>query len=130
MHRNTLRQGSLNLLYRMFTFICFLFLTGFLLWMNTSQRVTQPAKTGLMAALSARPVQSKWLATLLFAAALLLAVCMLGPGSGIFASVVILMTAGGLIVLLRPFHYLGIRSVLFILMICFILELLSDYAGQ
>lgn len=114
----------------MFTFISFLFLAGFLLWMNTSQRTTRSAKTGLMATLSARPVQSKWLATLLFTVALFLAVCILGTGSGIFASVVILMAAGGLTVLLRPFNYFSIRSVLLIFIICLLLEFLFDYAGQ
>lgn len=98
--------------------------------MNTSQRITRSAKTGLTAALSARPVQSKWLATLLFAVALLLAVRILGTGSGIFASVVILMAAGGLTVLLRPFNYFSMRSVLLIFLICLLLELLFNYAGQ
>lgn len=114
----------------MFTFISFLFLTGFLLWMNTSQRITRSAKTGLIAALSTQPVLSRWLATLLFAVAFLLAVRILGAGSGIFASVVILMTAGGLTVLLRPFNYFSTGSVLLIFIICLLLELLFDYAGQ
>ncbi|MBX2954415.1 MAG: hypothetical protein KF870_18090 [Leadbetterella sp.] len=96
--------------------------------MNTSQRITRSAKTGLVAVLSSRPVQSRWLATLLFAVALLLAVRILGTGSGIFASVVILMTAGGLTILLRPFF--STRSVLLIFLICLLLEFLFNYAGQ
>lgn len=105
-------------------------MSGFMLWMNTSQRITQPAKTGFMATLPARPGPGKWLATLLFAVAFFLAVLVLGTGSGIFASVVILMAAGGLTVLLRPFNYLGRRGVLLIFIICLLLELLFNYAGQ
>lgn len=106
----------------MISTICLMFLSGFLIWMNTSNRIPAAEKPAVLAPLAAYPVRSKWIATALFAAASALCVQVLGVGSGLFAAVVILMAMGSLTVLFSPFRYFGIKAIAGTYFVCALAE--------
>jgi hypothetical protein len=109
----------------MFSTICLLFLCGFLFWMNTSRRIAWPEKNQILANLSANPMYSRSAAAALFFVATILCVILLGWGSGLFAAIVILMTAGSVSVLFFPFHYLGTKGIAIVYVCALALELLT-----
>ncbi|QRR01296.1 hypothetical protein [Dyadobacter sandarakinus] len=109
----------------MFSTICLLFLGGFMLWMNTSRRISWPARNKAMAYMASVPSYSRYAAGALFLAATLLCISALGPGSGLFAAVVILMTAGSVSVLFFPFRYFGTKGIAIIYGCALALELLT-----
>lgn len=108
----------------MFSTICLLFLCGFMLWMNTSARIAWPEKHRLLASMAARPLYNRYVAGLLFAVATALCIVRMGWGSGLFAAIVILMTAGSVAVLFFPFRYFGSRSIATIYVFALAFELL------
>lgn len=92
-------------------------------WMNTSTRISWPDKNGIMAYLAANPLHSRSVAGALFLIATGLCVSLLGVGSGLFASVVILMMAGSVSVLFFPFRYFGPAGVAILYLCAVTLEL-------
>ncbi|KAA0988738.1 hypothetical protein [Dyadobacter aurulentus] len=108
----------------MFSTICLLFLSGFILWMNTSGRISWPDKNRIMSGLASSPAYCRYAAFALFLAATALCVVQLGLGSGIFAAIVILMTAGSVSVLFFPFPYFGIKSITILYICALALELI------
>lgn len=74
-------------------------------WMNTSARIVWPDKNEVMAYMAANPLYGRAAAGALFLIGTALCVGLLGLGSGLFASVVILMAVGSMSVLFFPFHY-------------------------
>lgn len=108
----------------MFSTICLLFLGGFILWMNTSMRIAWPDKNPVMAGMATRPVSSRFAAGVLFLAAILLCIALLGLSSGLFAAIVILMTAGSVAVLFFPFRYFGPKGIALFYCCALALELL------
>lgn len=107
----------------MFSTICFLFMLSFLLWMNTSERVTRAGLSRIAVYLATRRRLSRVLVVGLFLAALAMSIRLFGWGSGILAAVVVLMTAGCLSVLLVPFKYIGIRHLCAGYIVCTFVEL-------
>ncbi|ACT91762.1 hypothetical protein [Dyadobacter fermentans] len=108
----------------MFSTICLLFLVGFMFWMNTSTRVSWPDKNRLMVSVASNPLYSRVMAGALFLAGTALCVASLGLGSGLFAAVVILMTAGSVSVLFFPFRYFGSGAVAILYLCAVTLELI------
>jgi hypothetical protein len=108
----------------MFSTICLLFLIGFMLWMNTSTRISWPGKTGPLAYLASNPTYSRGVAAALFLLATGLSVSFLGLGSGLFAAIVILMVAGSVSVLFFPFRFFGSRGVAILYGCAVMLELI------
>ncbi|WP_437920072.1 hypothetical protein [Sphingobacterium sp. LRF_L2] len=92
--------------------------------MNTSKRVSWPEKHRLLIQLSSQPKRSKYLATLLFLVAIVLSIVVLGVGSGIFASIVMLMSVGCFVVLFFPFRYIGLIQLIIAFVVCISIELL------
>ncbi|GGM89525.1 hypothetical protein GCM10010967_22900 [Dyadobacter beijingensis] len=109
----------------MFSTICLLFLVGFMFWMNTSTRISWSDKNRVMASLAANPLYSRAAAGALFFLATVLCVATLGVGSGLFAAVVILMTAGSAAVLFFPFRYFGPVAVAILYACAVTLELVA-----
>ncbi len=95
-----------------------------MLWMNTSGRVSRPDKSLLTEYLRAYPSGSKIIASGIFLLASVLCAVLLGTGSGLFASVVILMAVGSVTVLLFPFRYFGRNAVIVIYGICLLFEIM------
>lgn len=110
----------------MFSTICLLFLLGFMFWMNTSTRISWPDKNAVMAFMAANPSYSRAAAGALFAIATGLCVGLMGAGSGLFAAVVILMTAGSVSVLFFPFRYFGSVGVAILYLCAVTLELVIN----
>lgn len=108
----------------MFSTICFLFLLGFMLWMNTSTRISWPDKHQFLVSMAAQPLYNRYLAGGLFLLATALCVFLLGWGSGLFAAIVILMTAGSVSVLFFPFRYFGSKGVAILYISALALELI------
>jgi hypothetical protein len=108
----------------MFSTICLLFLCGFLFWMNTSKRVAWPDKNHILATAATNPAYSRCIAGALFLLGAILCVVALGWGSGLFATVVILMASGSVSVLFFPFHYLGVKGITILYICSLALELL------
>lgn len=109
----------------MFSTICLLFLAGFLFWMNTSKRIAWPDKGPLLVKMALNPFYGRTLATVLFLVATVLCVLQLGWGSGLFAAIVILMTAGSVSVLFFPFQYVGTKGMATLYIGALALELLT-----
>lgn len=107
----------------MFSTICLLFFVGFLLWMNTSKRITWADKSPLLKRMAGQPLYSKWLAGGLFLLSTILCINILGAGSGLFAAVVLLMLAGSVSVLFFPFLYFGSRSMAVVYVVCVLFEI-------
>ncbi len=107
----------------MFSTICFLYFLGFLLWMNTSQRVMRDNMPRIAGYLSERLLLSSVLVVALFLAALLMSIYLFGVGSGVFVAIIILMTAGSLSVLLTPFRYINLWHLSTGYVVCISLEL-------
>lgn len=99
---------------------------AFVLWMNTSERISWPHKNKALAYLAGNARYSRILSVLLMAAACLLCIRLLGLGSGLFGGIVLLMTAGSLAVLLFPFHYFGVRSILLLYCLAAMLEIITS----
>ncbi len=99
---------------------------AFILWMNTSGRISWPQKNKVLAYLAGNARYSRLLSVLLMAAASLLCIKLLGLGSGLFGGIVLLMTAGSLAVLLFPFHYFGMRSILILYCLMVMLEIITS----
>ncbi len=108
----------------MFSTICLLFLCGFVLWMNTSQRIAWPNKNRVIAIMAAHPLYSRYAAGTLFLLATMLCIASLGLGSGLFTAIVVLMTAGSVSVLFFPFHYFGLKAVVILYCCALVLELI------
>jgi hypothetical protein len=109
----------------MFSTICLLFLAGFLIWMNTSKRVHWPDKGRILATMAMNPLLSRSLAVALFSMAGILCVELLGWGSGVFAAIVILMTAGSVSVVFFPFRYLGVKGITTLYIAALAVELIT-----
>ncbi|HEV7378522.1 MAG TPA: hypothetical protein VGN64_01935 [Dyadobacter sp.] len=92
--------------------------------MNTSRRVSWPEKNQVLTAVAVHPAYSRYVAAALFCLATVSCVFALGWGSGIFAAIVILMTAGSVTVLFFPFHYLGVKGIAVVYVCALVLELL------
>ncbi len=101
----------------MFSTICLLFLSGFILWMNTSGRINWPDKSRVMARMASTPRYCRYAAGTLFLIATIFCVVTLGWGSGLFAAIVILMTTGSAAVLFFPFRYFSAKTIM-ILYVC------------
>jgi len=86
-------------------------------WMNASTRISWPDKNNVMAYMAANPLYSRAAGGALFLIATGLSISLLGVGSGSFAAIVILMTAGSVSVLFFPFRYFG-SAALAILYLC------------
>lgn len=110
----------------MFSTICLLFLLGFMFWMNTSTRISWHGKNEVMAYLAANPLYNRLVAGALFLIATALCVSLLGTGSGLFAAIVILMTAGSVSVLFFPFRYFGSVGVEILYLCAVTLELVIN----
>lgn len=109
----------------MFSTICLLFLCGFIFWMNTSKRIAWTDKNPVMALTATHPRYSRFLAGAMFLLATVMCVGVLGVGSGLFAAIVILMTAGSASVLFFPFRYFGLKAVAILYLCAFTLELIT-----
>lgn len=79
-----------------------------------------------MAYLAANPLYSRLAAGALFLIATALCVSLLGTGSGLFAAIVILMTAGSVSVLFFPFRYFGSVGVAILYLCAVTLELVIN----
>lgn len=90
--------------------------------MNTSKRISWSGKKGYLQDLSTKVQFSRYLASFLFLIATVLSIIFLGWGSGIFGSIVMLMAAGCLSVLFFPFRYVGLRGLVLLFVVCFVLE--------
>jgi hypothetical protein len=110
----------------MFSTVSLLYFGAFVLWMNTSQRIAWPQKNKALAYLAGNARYSRLLSVLLTAAASILCIKLLGLGSGLFGGIVLLMTAGSLAVLLFPFHYFGVKSVLLLYCLIAMLEIITS----
>ena len=110
----------------MFSTICLLFLLGFMLWMNTSTRISWTDKNAVLAFLASNPAYSRLAAGVLFLIAIMLCVSLLGVGSGLFAAVVILMMVGSVSVLFFPFRYFGSAGVGILYLCAVTLELVIN----
>ena len=100
-----------------------MFFIAFLVWMLTSKRVGWKNKTKLGAFLAAKPARAKLVSIIMLLLAFTLSIFQLGVGSGLFASVVILMAMGSLIVLFFPFRYTSMSWVLSVYVACLLIEL-------
>lgn len=110
----------------MFTTVSLMYFGAFVLWMNTSERISWPQKNKALAYLAGNARYSRILAVLLMAAATLLCIKLLGIGSGLFGGTVLLMTAGSLAVLLFPFDYFGVKSILLLYCLIAMLEIITS----
>lgn len=99
---------------------------AFVLWMNTSERISWPQKNKALTYLAGHAGYSRLLSGLLMIAASLLCIKLLGLGSGLLGGIVLLMTAGSLVVLLFPFHYFGVRSILLLYCLIAMLEIITS----
>jgi hypothetical protein len=109
----------------MFSTISLMFFTAFIVWMNTSQRISWTGKNVVFSYLAARSSYSRGLAGLMILVAGLLCVQLLGLGSGLFTAVVLLMTMGSIAVLFFPFDYFGIKTIAALYAACLLLEILT-----
>lgn len=110
----------------MFTTLSLMYFGAFILWMNTSERVAWPRKNRALAYLAANARYSRLLSVLIMATAGFLCMNLLGPGSGLFGSIVLLMMTGSLAVLLFPFHYFGVRSILIVYCLVAMVEIITS----
>ena len=110
----------------MFTTVSLMYFGAFLLWMNTSERISWPEKNKVLTYLAGHARYSRLLSGLLLVAASLLCIKLLGLGSGLFGGIVLLMTAGSLAILLFPFHYFGVRSILIAYCLIAMLEIITS----
>jgi hypothetical protein len=108
----------------MFSTICLFFLCGFLFSMNTSGRIVWPGKNPVMTYMASNPPYNRYAAGTLFFIATVLCVVSLGWGSGLFAAIVVLMTAGSVSVLFFPFHYFGTKGIALLYVCALALELI------
>lgn len=108
----------------MFSTICLLFFVAFILWMNTSKRITWREKPELLQQLAKESVRSKYISSMLMVIATSLSVVQLGFGSGLFAAIVVLMCMGSLIVLFFPFRYVAFPWIIGTYLVCFLMEYL------
>ena len=95
-------------------------------WMNTSTRISWPDKNSAIAFMAANPLYSRLAAGALFVIATVLCVSLLGVGSGLFAAIVVLMTAGSVSVLFFPFRYFGPAGVAILYLCALTLELITN----
>ncbi|MFD2598242.1 hypothetical protein ACFSQ3_04695 [Sphingobacterium corticis] len=107
----------------MITTSCLLFFTGFVVWMSTSKRLVWPDKPAILLQLQ-RVRFSKTLGSILFLAAAALCIQTLGWASGLFATIVILMTMASVCVLFFPLSWLKAQYVAIIYLICLLFEVL------
>jgi len=110
----------------MFSTICLLFLSGFICWMNTSKRIAWPNKNPVMVKMSSDPSYGRYAAGAMFFAATVLCVVSLGWGSGLFAAIVVLMTAGSVSVLFFPFNYFGTQGIALLYICALAIELITS----
>lgn len=96
-----------------------------MLWMNTSTRIAWYGKNAAMVRMASNPWFGRAAAGALFAAGTVLSVGLLGLGSGLFAAIVILMTAGSASVLFFPFRYFGTKGVAILYLCALALELIT-----
>ena len=108
----------------MFSTICLFFLGGFICWMNTSKRLAWPDKNLVLAKMESKFLYSRYAASALFLLATALCVVSLGVGSGIFAAIVILLTAGSVSVLFFPFRYFETKRIAILYLCALALELI------
>lgn len=97
-----------------------------MLGMNNSARISWPDKNEVMAYMGANPLYGRSAAGALFLVATVLCISLLGIGSGLFASIVILMAAGSLSVLFFPFRYFGSAGIAIIYLCAVTLELVIN----
>ncbi|SDH42881.1 hypothetical protein SAMN04487996_1379 [Dyadobacter soli] len=97
-----------------------------MLWMNTSTRISWSDKSEVMARMAANPLYGRSAAGALFLIATALCISLLGLGSGLFAAIVILMTAGSVSVLFFPFRYFGSVGVAILYLCAVTLELVTN----
>lgn len=109
----------------MFSTICLIFFIGFIFWMNTSQRISWPDKSGILARTATNPVYSRAVAFTFFLIGTILLVALLGWGSGLFSAIIVLMTVASLVVLFFPFRYLSIKGIVIIYICAITLELIT-----
>lgn len=107
----------------MISTVCLLFFGAFLVWMQTSKRVTWKDRGKIGQFFAQKPLRTKWIASAMMLLGMWLCIWALGVGSGIFAAVVILMTMGCLTVLFFPFRYVGIRCIAGIYIACLLMEI-------
>ena len=97
-----------------------------MLWMNNSTRISWPDKNEVMAYMAANPLYGRGAAGALFLIATVLCISLLGIGSGLFASIVILMMAGSVSVLFFPFRYFGSVGIAILYLCAVTLELVIN----
>lgn len=106
----------------MFCSICLLLFLAFILRMNNSKRISWQDKPNFLQSLAKSPYRSKVIEAALISAAFMAAIVQWGLGCGIFASIVMLMAIGSLVVLFFPFRYLKLHLLAGIFIFCFFLE--------
>lgn len=108
----------------MYTIVIGFATVGFILNYLSSKRVILTSNTGLRAWAVANTSASRCLGLAALTLGLILHTMHLGLGSGVFSFLVILMTAGSLIVLLYPLNVFKFRALLLVFAISLSLELL------
>jgi len=106
----------------MISTVCLILFIAFMLWMNTSKRITWKNKSKLWSYLADRKKQARTIAIVLFLIATACLIYAVGIASGIFAFFVILMCMGCLLVFFFPFSYFGYRVVLGVYLCSFLIE--------
>jgi len=106
----------------MFSFIFFLSLITFILWMNGSKKIGWHQRSRVLRYVQGKIILSRWIMVLLCSVQILLCIQYWGLGAGIFSWIVLFMTAGGFCVLLFPLHYLKIKPLLIFFLIVSIVE--------
>lgn len=107
----------------MYTIVIGFTTVGFILNYLSSRRVILSSPTVLRTWAYANASTSKGLGLAALTLGLILHIMQLGLGSGIFSFLVILMTAGSLVVLLYPLNVFNFRVLLLLFAVSLILEL-------
>lgn len=108
----------------MATLLFFNVFFGFFLCYNTSQKAELNRDFMLVKIGQGLPRTNKIIGTLLMLVALIGSILYYGTGAGIFAFLILLMTAGSMIVLIAPLRFVGYKAVSALFLISLILELI------
>ncbi len=109
----------------MVTLIYTFYQLSFILFMNRAARVDWQHKPWPLQQIAKSKSTNYILAYGLLLVAILLSIKYFGIGSGLFASCILLMTAGGLAVFILPFHFIKFRYVALLLGVFILIEFIS-----
>jgi hypothetical protein len=107
----------------MITTLYFIILIAFQLWYLTSLKVKHLNPAGYVLHIRKSPREYRLVGGVLFLLATALFVMRMGWMSGISASLVGLMGVGSLVIMLAPFNYLRLYTVVSLYIVFFILEI-------